>query len=220
MNLLEFDSLYLEFDLNRVLSSIYMKCETGKITGLLGRNGSGKSCLMKIVFGSLHSSNKSIRFNGIPLLRNYFSQKIISYLSQDQLLPPFLKIEEAFQLFKVDVRLLKQSYPDYVPLLGRRACELSGGQLRFLEVFLILHAQHPICILDEPFSGLAPLQIEQVQEMLLIARRGKGIIITDHMHRYVRSISDALYVLSQGRTHLIRNEQQLIDLGYLPPQSW
>ena len=55
MNVLEFDSLYLEFGPKRVLSSIYMKCETGKITALLGRNGSGKSCLMKIVFGALDS---------------------------------------------------------------------------------------------------------------------------------------------------------------------
>ncbi len=215
MNVLEFDSLYLEFGAKRILSSIYMKCETGKITALLGRNGSGKSCLMKIVFGALHSENKSVRINGISLHGNYFTKEIISYLPQGHLIPPFLRIREAINLFKVDAGLIIQSFPEFVGLLKKRTSELSGGQLRFLEVLLILHSRHSFCILDEPFSGLMPLQIEKLQHILRTAKNNKGILITDHLHRYVRSISDNLYVLNQGKTYFIKEEQQLIDLRYL-----
>ena len=219
MNVLEFDSLYLEFGAKRVLSSIYMKCETGKITALLGRNGSGKSCLMKIVFGALDSEYKSVRVNGTSLQGNYFTKEIISYLPQGHLIPPFLRIQEAINLFRVDAGLIIQSFPEFVGLLKKRTNELSGGQLRFLEVLLILHSRHPFCILDEPFSGLMPLHIEKLQQILSIAKSNKGILITDHLHRHVRSISDDLYVLNQGKTYFIKEEQQLIDLGYLTTLS-
>lgn len=219
MNVLEFDSLYLEFGAKRVLSSIYMKCETGKITALLGRNGSGKSCLMKIVFGALDSEYKSVRVNGTSLQGNYFTKEIISYLPQVHLIPPFLRIQEAINLFRVDAGLIIQSFPEFVGLLKKRTNELSGGQLRFLEVLLILHSRHPFCILDEPFSGLMPLHIEKLQQILSIAKSNKGILITDHLHRHVRSISDDLYVLNQGKTYFIKEEQQLIDLGYLTTLS-
>lgn len=219
MNVLEFDSLYLEFGPKRVLSSIYMKCETGKITALLGRNGSGKSCLMKIVFGALDSEYKSVRVNGTSLQGNYFTKEIISYLPQGHLIPPFLRIQEAINLFRVDAGLIIQSFPEFVGLLKKRTNELSGGQLRFLEVLLILHSRHPFCILDEPFSGLMPLQIEKLQQLLCTVKSNKGILITDHLHRHVRSISDDLYVLNQGKTYFIKDEQQLIDLGYLTTLS-
>ncbi len=61
---LEADSIQLEFDGRKILSSIYLKCETGKITGLLGRNGQGKSCLMKIIYGIL-KCEKSVRFDNV-----------------------------------------------------------------------------------------------------------------------------------------------------------
>lgn len=60
-NILEIDSVILEYGLKRILQNVYLKTETGKITGLLGRNGSSKSSLMKILFGELNPSNKSIR---------------------------------------------------------------------------------------------------------------------------------------------------------------
>ena len=89
---LEFDSLYLEFDLRKVLSSVYMKCETGNVVGLLGRNGSGKSCLMKIVFGSMRAEHKSIRIDGRYYPGNTPKKTLITYLPQDHFIPTFLTL--------------------------------------------------------------------------------------------------------------------------------
>ncbi|NOT76704.1 MAG: ATP-binding cassette domain-containing protein [Cyclobacteriaceae bacterium] len=215
MNVLEFDSLHLEFGMRRVLSSIYMKCETGKITALLGRNGSGKSCLMKIVFGSMSAEHKSIRINGVPLIGNHLSKQLISYLPQGHFIPDFISIRKAFELFQVRTDVIQDSFADIQDLSTKKAGELSFGQLRLLEVCLMLYSPHPFCILDEPFSGMAPLQIEKLQTLIKAASIHKGILITDHLHEQVRSIADNVYVLSNGATHLIKEREELVRFGYL-----
>lgn len=80
---------------------------------------------------------------------------------------------------------------------------------------LVLKMPSWFSILDEPFSGLAPLYIEKLKEIILNEKARKGIIITDHMHRHIRSMADQLYVLVSGRTYLINEEEQLVGLGYL-----
>ena len=69
-NRLEIDSVQLSFGEKAILKSIYIKSETGKVTGILGRNGCGKSCLLKLIFGEIHSSEKSVRINGEALYSN------------------------------------------------------------------------------------------------------------------------------------------------------
>ncbi|CAN5442618.1 ATP-binding cassette domain-containing protein [soil metagenome] len=215
MNVLEFDSLFLEFGMNRVLSGIYMKCESGKITALLGRNGSGKSCLMKIVFGAMNAEHKSVRINGIPLIGNYLRKQLISYLPQEHFIPDFITIKKAFELFEIDPHLIQDSFPEFTNLICSKTSELSSGQLRLLEVFLVLFSKHSFCILDEPFSGMAPIQIERLKKLFIGAKIRKGILITDHLHEQVRSIADDIYLLSNGRTRLVKNEQELVEFGYL-----
>lgn len=215
MDTLEFDSLYLEFGMHRVLSSVYMKCATGKIVGLLGRNGSGKSCLMQTVFGTMKAESKSVRFNKIPLIENYVKKKVIAYLPQADLLPPFISLEEALNLYGINQQIIIDQFPELKNCLARKSSEVSGGQRRLFEVLLILNCKHPFCILDEPFSGLMPIHIERLKELITEVKQHKGIIITDHLHWDIRDIADALYVLANGKTYKILEEEQLIELGYL-----
>lgn len=212
---LEFDSLYLEFGLHRILSSIYMSCSTGQVVGLLGRNGSGKSCLMKVVFGTMRAESKSVRINKAPLLDDYLKKRTISYLPQTNLLPPFFTFQKAIELYEIDSKDLIKEFPEAEFLLNRKSSEVSGGQRRILEVLLVLLSKHPFCILDEPFSGLAPIQIEKLKETIKKMKTEKGIIITDHLHRHIRDLADELYVLSNGKTYRISEDEQLIKLGYL-----
>ena len=215
MNKLEFDGITLGFGFHQVLSSVHIACETGKLVGLLGRNGSGKSCLMRIVFGSMKNESKSIRWNGRHLSGNYMSKQIIGYLPQDDLLPDFITFEQALNLYEVDSAKIEGVFPDVKDFLKRKAHEVSGGQRRFFEVLLILFARHPFCFLDEPFSGLMPVHVERLTEIIQEVKLTKGILISDHLHRQVRGIADKLYVLANGQTYLIKSEEQLIELGYL-----
>lgn len=215
INTLEFDSLYLEFGLHRVLSSVYMSCSTGQIVGLLGRNGSGKSCLMQVVFGTMSAESRSVRFNKNHLFGDYLKERVISYLPQSDLLPNFMTFKKALDLYEIDHRLLVEQFPELVDCLGRKSSEVSGGQRRLFEVLMIIYSSHPFCILDEPFSGLMPLHVEKLKEIFIKEKTKKGIIITDHLHRHIRDIADELYVLTNGKTYKVIHHEQLIELGYV-----
>jgi len=211
-DVLEFDSFELSYSDRKILSSVYMKCEVGEIVGLLGRNGTGKSSLMKIVFGALRTEYKSIRINGRTLLEN---NRDIAYLPQHPLIPSYLSIRKAFQLFGISCDAIVKEHPYLSDFLDFKSDQLSGGYRKLIEVIMILNSSSKFCILDEPFSGLMPLHIENLSAVLVDSKKEKGIIITDHLHRYVTAISDRMYVLSNGKTYPIRHQDQLVALGYL-----
>jgi ABC-type multidrug transport system ATPase subunit len=215
-NVLEFDSLDLSFEDRKILSSIYMRCQQGEIVGLLGRNGSGKSSLMKVVFGILSAEHKSIRLNDIALHGDYNRQRIIAYLPQDKLIPSFISLRTAFSLFKVDRDKIVTAVPQVKDHLNLKSDQLSGGMLRLIEVLLILFSPSPFCMLDEPFTGLMPVHIETLKSILRTTKQSKGIIISDHMHRHVTELSDRLYLLANGKTYEIKAKERLVELGYLP----
>ncbi len=214
-DVLEFDSVELSFDGRRILSGVYMQCRQGEVVGLLGRNGSGKSSLMKVVFGILDAEHKSVRINGVSLQGGYLRKRYIAYLPQEKLIPPYLSLRLAFKLFGVDANDVIAAVPEVSEYVNFKPNELSGGWQRLIETLLILHSPAPFCFLDEPFTGLMPIHIETIKSIVAQVRSRKGIIISDHMHRHVTEASDRIYVLTNGRTVEIKERGQLVELGYL-----
>ncbi|HEU5146429.1 MAG TPA: ATP-binding cassette domain-containing protein [Chryseosolibacter sp.] len=215
INRLEFDSIEIAFDGRSLLKSIHMVCETGKVTGLLGRNGCGKSTLMKIAFGAMPCEQKSVRVNGASLGLNYLSRKAIAYLPQEGLIPQYLTMRKAFSLFQADEKHLTDRFPETSSMMHLQPAELSGGYLRIFEVVLILHSRAMFCFLDEPFTGLTPVYIEKIKQLILERKSEKGIVISDHMHKHVSDISDTLYLLANGQTYHVTERERLVSLGYL-----
>ena len=211
---LEFDGIEKSFRGRAILSSVHMACQGGTITGLLGRNGSGKSTLMKIVFGTAAATCKSIRVNGRPLLGSHLHEKRIAYLPQQPFIPRHLRVEHALSCYGINPTPLLTLLPEYEAWLHDAVGKLSGGYLRLLEVWLILKSNHAFVMLDEPFSGLMPLHIEMLMHVMLEEKLRKGIIISDHLYRHILDISDNTYLLSNGKTYLIKSPQELIDRGY------
>lgn len=214
-NTLEFDGLEISFGERRVLSSVYMKCEAGEVVGILGRNGAGKSTLMKVVFGSLSAYYQSVRINGKSMSKDRINQRLIGYLPQDALIPRSMKAREACDLYKIDVEQLLETVPELRELLNLRSNELSGGFRRVIEVALVLKTKNQFCILDEPFSGVMPLHIERIKQLITEEKRKKGIIITDHLYRDVLSIADRLYLLNNGTSYPVKKEADLLERGYI-----
>jgi ABC-type multidrug transport system ATPase subunit len=192
-----------------------MKCEVGEVVGLLGRNGCGKSSLMKVVFGSLKGSHQSIRIDGKQLPPNHFNKRLIGYLPQESLIPPFISIRKTFRLFDVNEEEIIVEFPETRNFLELKPNQLSGGYQRIIEAFLILKSKGLFCILDEPFSGLMPVHVEKLKQMITAEKEKKGIIITDHLYRHVLSITDRLYLLANGKTYLATSEEDLIVQGYV-----
>ena len=102
-------------------------------------------------------------------------------------------------------------FPLFGKLRGTKIRALSGGERRILESYLILRSPTQFVMLDEPFSQVAPLHVSLIRQ----EKSSKGILVTDHMHRHVTDITDRLYVLADGQTHLTRGEEDLVRCGYL-----
>jgi ABC-type lipopolysaccharide export system ATPase subunit len=211
---LEADGIQLEFDGRRILSSIYIACETGKITGLLGRNGQGKSCLMKIIYGSL-KCEKSVRIDNTAQYEAYKRPDLLRYLPQFNFIPRSLSLKRIFSDFDVDYSPFEKRFSEFAQSYRSAIGDLSGGGQRLVELYVIVKSNSRFAILDEPFTHLSPIQIEKVNELLVDEKNNKGLLITDHMYRHVIDLSDNLYVLANGKTHLINKKEDLEALGYL-----
>jgi ABC-type multidrug transport system ATPase subunit len=142
-------------------------------------------------------------------------ERIIAYLPQNDLLPPFITFKAALKLYGIENKKMEDQFPDLKNFINRKPSEVAGGQKRFFEALLVVYSSSPFCILDEPFSGLMPLQVERLMKIIQEEKKNKGFIITDHLHRSIRTIADDLYVLTNGKTYKITQEDQLLKLGYL-----
>ncbi|MEW5676691.1 ATP-binding cassette domain-containing protein [Flavobacterium enshiense] len=215
-HVLEVDSVQKFFDHKMVVSDVYLKCETGDIIGLLGRNGSGKSTLLKIIFGIVPADYKFVRVNG--KLKRKTSQLLqdISYLPQENFIPKQFSVKKAIQLsIPKESQVVFCDDPMIQSILNKKVSHLSGGELRYLEIKLILFNDSKFVLLDEPYNGLAPVMAEKVNQQIRENAKYKGIVITDHNYRNVIAVSTKLILMEAGKTHSLKNEEALIERGYL-----
>jgi ABC-type multidrug transport system ATPase subunit len=216
-HLLEVDSLRLSFGPREVLRDIYLKVETGKITGLLGSNGAGKSCLLQVIFGELSPIDRSVRLDGRTWLGRHRPIADLRYLPQFNFIPKGLTLKRVFADFKLDFGRLVAVFPELEQHYLAPVSHLSGGEVRLVEVFVVLVAETKFCLLDEPFTHLAPVQVEAMKELVREEKSRKGILITDHLYQAVLDLHDTLYLLNHGKTHLIKSVADLARYGYLNP---
>ena len=214
-NLLEIDSVQLRFGERTILNNIYLKSETGKVTGILGRNGSGKSCLLRLIFGEIQTYEKSVRINGNILHNDYRNPKDVRMLPQFNFLPKYIKVIQAFKYFDLDFSEFCYLFNEFSDWAKFKIRQLSGGDIRIIETYLILKSDAKFCILDEPFSHLSPKNAETFIEIIKKEKDKKGIIVTDHIYDYITKISDDLYVIKDGASYRIDDLEKLKDYGYL-----
>lgn len=212
--IIEADSIELTYGLKKVLNSVYLRVETGKITGLLGRNGSGKSSLFNVLFGNKKAQNQHIKVNQKVCTKPLYISKRIAYLPQTQLLPKHISIKNAFKLYEVSLELFTKDFPDLKIEHNNSVSRLSGGERRIIEIYLILKSNTDFIILDEPFNHLSPLYVEKFELLFNEEKQHKAILISDHIFRPILRLSDTLYFLDKGNMKLINSENELKDLQY------
>jgi ABC-type multidrug transport system ATPase subunit len=215
INKLEVDSVILDFGTRRVLQNVYLKSETEKITGLLGRNGTGKSCLMNIIYGELTPNDKSIRLNGKSYLNNDRNPEDIRFLPQFNICPESNKVNRIFNDFDIDFNDFIVLFPDFKNFYNVKLNRLSKGERRIIEIYTILVSKTKFCMLDEPFSQIMPVHINTIKQLLLREKLHKGIVITDHLYRHITDISDDLYVIDKGETYLTKSGEDLVKYNYI-----
>lgn len=209
------DSVHLEFGDKQVLQSAFLTAEKGKVTGVLGRNGCGKSCLFKCIMGGIKPQNMFIRFGEEPDTDYAHIGNRVKYLPQNLFMPANMTLDEAFRLYGVDYDGLVSFAPRFHTFQRKRFKELSGGEARVVEMFLILNTGCEFCILDEPFSNIAPIYVEKMTELIREQKRHKGIIVSDHLYEAIMQVADDLFLLKDGYTFPVKSREDLIHHGYI-----
>lgn len=210
---LEVDSVIMRYGEHTVLSDVYLKCNVGDIIGIFGRNGSGKTTLFNIIYGTCTAENSFVRIDGEVISRGAFRGGLVGYLPQNDFFPAHLRIREVFSLlpqWRVDRK---------DEILGRvwetRAGELSGGELRYLEIMYLLWSGFKYLILDEPFSGLAPVMVERLCSILKEHSKTAGIMIADHDYRSVAGLVNRHFMLDSGELREISSFDELRGVYFL-----
>jgi lipopolysaccharide export system ATP-binding protein len=212
---LKADSIELEFSGRKILSDIYLSCTQGEIVGLLGRNGSGKSSLLKIIFGLLKPSYKYLSINDTYIDIGY-KQSRMAYLPQQNYLPAGIKIHQLAKMV-IDDYFWDDfvNHPAYKKHSDKTIAQLSGGEQRMLETLMVIYNKADFILLDEPFTHISPVQTEELKPLIKVCAKKKGVIITDHQYYNVLDISDRIILLTDGCTKHINNVDDLVTYNYL-----
>lgn len=215
---LEVDSIMKAYGDRPILTDIYLKCCKGDIIALFGRNGTGKSTLLNIIFGTLKADRRFIRIDGKVMNGPAFRSGLITYLPQHPSLPSHLKVSQIADLC-IAPEDRKRFLADKILFRIRtsRICEISTGEQRYLEIKTALFSPAPYILLDEPFSGVSPVVAEQIRELMSESAREHGIILTDHNFREVHKIANRLTLLNECYLKEIKNIEELIPYGYYQP---
>ncbi len=212
MMLMQTENLRKAYKGREVVRGVKIEVERGEIVGLLGPNGAGKTTTFYMIVGLVRPDDGTVHFENNDVTHTPMYQRArlgMGYLAQEPSVFRKLTVEEnimailEFMPFTKTERNEKLASLlaelDLTPLAKNKAYTLSGGEKRRLEITRALVTNPTFILLDEPFSGIDPLAVHQVQEIILRLReRGIGILITDHNVRETLSIVDHAYLICEG----------------------
>lgn len=212
------DGIYFKVPELSILEGAYLKAFTGQITAIIGRNGSGKSTLLKVAAGQIQASAGITIIDGERIHKKSLNNRYqhIGYLPQDSMLPVDITVKRLIKTLPASEKLTED--PLIQRVFNQKIIKLSGGEKRYLEVAILFNFDRKYMLLDEPFTGVEPaiidLIIDRIQQE---AKNGKGILITDHMHRYIELVADKGYLLHNKQCYDLNGSftQELKKMGYL-----
>lgn len=206
-----------------VVKQVTVKVSSGEVVGLLGPNGAGKSTTFSILLGLIPPNSGSIFLDDRDITREPIYRRArlgISFLPQEPSIFSRLSIRENLQAV-VQMNRKTDRHPDIDLLLDDmgladiadvRAGLLSGGERRRLEIARALLFNPAFLLLDEPFAGIDPIQINEIQSVITaFSRKGIGIIITDHNVRDLLKITNRSYIINKGEVIFNGASQELMQ---------
>ncbi len=225
MNFLSTEGLVKEYAHRRVVDGVSIHVGLGEIVGLLGPNGAGKTTTFNMVVGIVRPDSGAVMFeqeeiSGLPMHER--ARAGIGYLTQEPSVfrkltvrENILAILETCDIDSSERMVRLGSLLDELDLSGlvdSKAYQLSGGEKRRLEITRALVTNPRLLLLDEPFAGIDPIAVYEVQKIVRrLKRRGLGILITDHNVRETLKLVDRAYLIHQGRVLLEGDAEKLVE---------
>ena len=219
------DSLVKIYKDRRVVDEVEVEVTRGEVVGLLGPNGAGKTTTFYMIVGiirpnagSIHLSGENI--TGLPMYKR--SRLGIGYLPQEPSVFRKLTVEDNLLAILETLHLSKEERKrrleellnelDLDKLRKSKAYSLSGGERRRLEITRSLITDPQFILLDEPFAGIDPIAVDDIQQIIArLKQRGIGILVTDHNVRETLQITDRAYIMFEGKIHLSGDAETLIN---------
>ena len=213
---LNIELAFKSFAGRKVLQGAGLCLVQGQITGLLGSNGSGKSTMLQMLFGNLRGGDKVVSANGKRLSGPaYCLPGLVNYLPQYTILPSGKSMRSLCSLFRISIEELLRYFPELSEELESFVHQLSGGRQRLWQALLLLLAPTSFTLLDEPFTHLSPLQVEQLKPLLSDLRKRKGLLLTDHMYAPLLELAQEIWFIKSGQSFILRDRSDLVLHGYV-----
>jgi lipopolysaccharide export system ATP-binding protein len=210
--LLRTEKLVKNYGKRRVVNGVDINVKAGEVVGLLGPNGAGKTTTFYMIIGLVRATDGKVFFNStdvthMPMYRR--ARLGMGYLSQEPSVFRKLTVEENIMAILETLPLSPKERQfrleylldelDIKALAKNKAYTLSGGERRRLEITRALVTSPKLLLLDEPFSGVDPIAVYEVQQIIAeLKKKGLGILVTDHNVRETLSIVDRAYLICDG----------------------
>ncbi|MFN3593962.1 MAG: LPS export ABC transporter ATP-binding protein [Thiobacillaceae bacterium] len=224
MSVLEATALRKRYRSRQVVNDVSLRVDSGEVVGLLGPNGAGKTTCFYMLVGLVRPDSGRILLDGVdithaPVYRR--AREGLCYLPQEPSI--FRKLNVAENIAAVlELRGLKgaelEEHLNYLledlhitHLREARAVSLSGGERRRVEIARALAMQPRFVLLDEPFAGIDPISVMDIQKIVrFLVERGIGVLITDHNVRETLGICDRAYIINEGSVLAAGRAEEII----------
>ena len=213
MSILQTIEIAKHYKKRRVVDGISLQVETGRVVGLLGPNGAGKTTSFYMIAGFIRPDSGKVLLDGeditgLPIHRR--ALKGISYLAQDSSVFKKLTVEENIRIILEPLGLSRKKIKERIAelmeelkigyLANSLGHSLSGGERRRVEIMRALATKPRFILLDEPFAGIDPLSVADLQVIIgELKERGLGVLISDHNVRETLAVCDTAYIVNNGK---------------------
>ena len=209
----------------KVVNGVSLNVETGEIVGLLGPNGAGKTTTFNQIVGFIKPDSGSVfldesNITGLPMYKR--ARLGLGYLPQESSVFRKMTVEDNLMCILETMKLSKKERLARQALLMKelgitrlakqKAFTLSGGERRRVEIARALVTNPAFLLLDEPFAGIDPIAVAEIQEIIRkLAGLGLGVLITDHSVRETLAITDRAYIMYDGRVLISGSAEELAN---------
>lgn len=224
--MIEVKHLFKAYRKRRVVNDVSLSMERGEVVGLLGPNGAGKTTTFYMIIGLVRPDEGKVFLDNHDITHMPMHKRArlgIGYLPQEPSIFKKLTVEENLLiLWQILKNIPKEKYEEKLQeLLGEmgllhlrkaKGFQLSGGEKRRVEIVRALATEPSFILLDEPFAGIDPIAVSEIQDIIRkLKAKNLGVIITDHNVRETLSITDRAYIIHEGKLLLSGNSNEIAN---------